>query len=259
MSEKIRKLTDDEFGKISLKKLEERRAFVRDVHYTIDEKENDKKSKVSGMLVKIKIHQGKDKGGWTGISSAKGFIVCDDPRHIYFFERSWPCYYEEFLNPKDVIPSGRYTLNCSEENCKRAFEQIIAENTTTTAVKIPVNEDGNMNDFFESTDGSMETIEAMKEKIEVNKVDIPIDSMKMLRLAIYNHTPKVIKILGVEPVMFTKELKRADNKIVERYNCIKKCWEIIPGKPKFPDAAIRKKILNFLMVLLEKNLTIKRK
>lgn len=219
----VRQLTDEEFRQISAKRLEKDRTFVRDVHFTIDESERDENSAIPGMMIRIEIHT---NGEWKSISFTKGFTAVDDTKHLYFFEKGWPCYHDKFLNPEDIIPSGHFTLNASKENKERVLELLKATNVTTEAVQIP---EGDLNRFFQS---ATESPEKMKQKIEDAKVQIPITNMKWLNWAIYNCDQRVTRLLGTKPIMFTKELKRIDGVVVERFNYKARGWETIPGEPK---------------------------
>ncbi len=236
-----RRLTDEEFGQISVGELESNRALIRDVHLTIDKSKCDENSTIPGAMIRIEIHT---DGKWKSISFRKGFTVVDDDEHVYFFEEGWPCYHDEFLNPEDIIPSGQFTLNASKENRERALKLLRAENATIEAVQIPADEP---NEFFQ-TDG--ESMEEIQEKINQAKVQIPITSMKRLNWAIYNCNQRVFNILGTKPIMFTKELKRTDGRIVERFNHKANGWEVIPGKPRFPDASVVQKIKNACSALI---------
>ena len=182
------------------------------------------------MMIKVEIYsEGLDKFHVTTFVEA--FPVSDDSKHVYFFENGWPCHYDEFLNPEDIIPSGFSTLNESKKNKERVLKQLKIEHAGTEMVELP--KEG-LNEFFQSAIDE----KAMEQKIKTNKVQVPIDSMKMLEWAIYGCNQHVFKLLGSIPIMFTKELKRTDGKVVERYNHKLKVWEVIPGTPRFSDISI---------------------
>jgi len=240
---KVRELTDKEFGQISVQRLEKDRIFVRDVHFTINENKRDKDSKISGMMIRIEIHT---DGKWKSISFTKGFTAVNDTEHVYFFKAGWPCHHDEFLNPEDIIPSGHFTLNDSRKNKERVLELLKNESATMEAVQIPSDSD-DLNEFFQTTTKSPEK---MEQKIEDTKVQIPIADMKLLDWAIYSCDQRVIHLLGTKPIMFTKELKRTDGKIVERYNHKINYWETTSGKPKFHDTGVVQKIKNACSALI---------
>ena len=93
-------------------------------------------------------------------------------------------------------------------------------------------------------------MEEMQEKINEAKVQIPITDMKWLDWAIYQCDQRVTHLLGTKPIMFTKELKRTDGRVIERFNHKVNNWEIIPGKPRFPDASVVQKIKNACSALI---------
>ena len=244
MDKEARKLGNDEFRQITAQKLENDRVFVRDVHYTIEESGRDKGSIIPSMMIEVEIDRESPDGKWSGTTFVKAFPISDDPEHIFFFELGWPCYHDEFLDPKDIIPSGSFTLNASKKNKERVLEILKSEKAGTEMMEI--SKDG-LNEFFKSAVGDEE---AMKKKIEDSKVQVPINSMEMLDWAIYGCDQHVFNLLGSNPIMFTKELKRTDGKVVERYNNKLNAWEVISGKPKFDTSRRFKKQIIFICTAL---------
>lgn len=227
MTGEPRLLTNKEFGQITLQKLEGDRAFMRDVHLTINESQQKEKFAIVDMMTNLTVRYESPDGKLSGVTSTVAFFVTNDQKHAYFFELDWPPNYETFLNPEDVIPSGFSGLNESGENKERVLGILKAEQATIEMVEM------SLDDFGEFIMADREEDKAAQ-KSKGRKVRVPIDSMATLEGAIFGKDPRVYKLLGEGPIMFTKDLKRTDGEVVERYNHKLRTWERILGKPEFP-------------------------
>ena len=218
-------LNPREFRHLSLKELEGKREFIRDVHFTIHNSLIKHDFEIKGCLYDVDIARADpSQAGVEYVEKLLSFVVCDDPRHSYFFDWEWPKKDLSFLREQDIIFSNIIFPDMRDDNLKKSLDILKAEDASFNALY-------SENDIKRNKD-LQDLVAQIKEKIcDYNEsqgiaIKTAIDSLSTLKAAIYHGDERTCEVVGQVDLLFTKALKRTDGTVVEMFNHIQNAWQI---------------------------------